>query len=267
MKQFTVACIQIGITPLDPEANIAKAISWLETAVADHRPDLVVFPETITTGFHPGSDPAILRRLADRIPGRLTEAIQKKAKEHGVFVVWPTYELGDDGVLYNSAALIDRGGEVAGVYRKTHPFPTEQEWTTAGTEATVVDTELGKIGLVICYDGDFPELVRTQALRGAKVVIRPSALLRDYEIWSLTNRARAYDNQIYFIGVNSVGPDAGNNYYFGHSMVVDPHGIIVSLARAGEQIITAPLNPDRAGTCMVQHIRDRNPKAYEGLQD
>jgi len=265
MKEFVVAGVQFAVTPLDLDANIAKSMEWLDRAVREEGADLVVFPETITTGFHPGPDPSVLLKLADEIPGRLTRAVQDKARKHSVHVVWPTYEAGSDGLLYNSAALIGPTGEVLGVYRKTHPFPTEQAWTTAGCEATVVETELAKIGLVICYDGDFPELCRAQALKGAEVIIRPSALLRDFDIWSLTNRARAYDNQVHFVAVNSVGPDAGANYYFGHSMVVNPLGIRVAQARAGEQIISARLDPGCAATCMVQHLRDRNPDSYSGI--
>jgi len=266
MKEFTVACAQFAVTPLKPEANISKAVAWLERAVADHGAELVVLPETITTGFHPGSDPGVLWTLADTIPGRYTWAIQEAAKRLGVHVVFPLYEL-QSGVLYNSAVLIGPGGDPVGVYRKTHPFPTEQVWTTAGTQASVFETSLGKIGMVICYDGDFPELCRAEALKGAEIILRPSALLREFDIWSLTNRARAYDNHVWFVAVNSVGPDAGNNYYFGHSMVVNPLGVVVAQARGGEQIISARLDPRCASTSMVQHLRDRNVRSYRGILD
>ncbi len=266
MREFTVAAVQFAVTPLDTSANIARSCEWLERAVATHGAELVVFPETITTGFHPGADPTVLRRLSDAIPGRLTQAIQKEASRHRVHVVWPTYEL-DGGTLYNSAAVIGPTGDVLGVYRKTHPFPTEQAWTTRANDPVVVQTDLGKIGLVICYDGDFPELCRAEALAGAELIVRPSALLRDFEIWSLTNRARAYDNHVWFVAVNSVGPDAGNNYYFGHSMIATPLGTVAALARAGEMIISTRIDPGLASTSMVQHLRDRNPKAYRGVCD
>jgi predicted amidohydrolase len=265
MQEFVVAAVQLPVKPLDCEANVARACAGVEKAVREQGAQLVVLPETITTGFHPGPDKSILKKLSDAIPGRLTEAIQRKARELGVHVVWPTYEKGPDNLLFNSAAVVGPDGAILGIYRKTHPFPTEQQWTTRGTEATVVDTPLGKIGLVICYDGDFPELCRAEALKGAELIVRPSALLRDYEVWSLTNRARAYDNQVWFVAVNSVGPDAGGNYYFGHSMIVTPLGTIAALARAGEQIVATRIDPGLAATCMVQHLRDRNPEAYAGV--
>jgi len=266
MKEFTVAAVQFAVTPLSPAANLEKCCQWLERAVGAHGADLVVFPETITTGFHPGADPSVLHRLADTIPGRLTEQLQKEASRHRVHVIWPTYELAGS-VLYNSAAVIGPTGDILGVYRKTHPFPTEQAWTRKADDPVVVETDLARIGLVICYDGDFPELCRAEALAGAELIVRPSALLRDFEIWSLTNRARAYDNQVWFVAVNSVGPDAGGNYYFGHSMIVTPLGTVAALARAGEMIITARIDPGLARTSMVQHLEDRNVRAYRGVCD
>lgn len=264
MREFTVACVQFAPVPLQPEVNVSKAVEWLDRAVHETSAELVVFPETITTGFHPGKDPTVLKSLADTIPGKYTWAIQEAAKKLQVHVVWPTYEL-EAGVLYNSAVLIGPDGAPIGVYRKTHPFPAERVWTTPGKEASVFDTPLGKIGIVICYDGDFPELCRVEALKGAEIIVRPSALLRDFSIWELTNRARAYDNHVWFVAVNSVGPDAGANYYFGHSMVVNPLGVIVSQARGGEMIISARLDPGCAATSMVQHLRDRNPAVYGGI--
>jgi beta-ureidopropionase len=82
---------------------------------------------------------------------------------------------------------------------------------------------LATIGLTICYDGDVPELYRAEAILGAEVIERPSALLRSFEIWKMTNWVGAYDNHVYLLGCNGIGADAGGNYYFGHSMIVDPH--------------------------------------------
>lgn len=266
MKEFTVACIQHGVVPMNPEANIARSIAMLQTAMDDHHPDLVVFPETITTGFHPNMPKADFWKLLPPVPGAWTEPLQRQADRHGVYVVWPVWEQGPEGVIYNTSVLIGPDGQIVGLYRKTHPFPAEREYTTPGNEAPVFELPFAKLGMVICYDGDFPELVRAMALKGAEVVVRPAALLRDYEIWSLTNRARAYDNQIHFVGVNSVGPDAAGNYYFGHSMIVDPCANILALARAGDQIISARLSPEAVKKSLVQHIPDRNTAPYAGVE-
>ncbi len=278
MKEFVVACVQIAIKPFDIEYNIEKTLKWLKMAVEEHSADLVVFPESITTGFTPGMPASDFYKTLDVFPGFTTRPIMDAAKEYGVYVAYPTYEKGEkENIIYNSVALISPRGEIVGTYRKTHPFPTERleggGWTTPGYSAEVYDTELGKIGMILCYDGDFPELSRVLALKGAEVIIRPSALLRSYDIWNMTNHARAYDNHVYFIAVNAVGPDAANNYYFGNSMVINPIAQKLAQARGVEEIVSAKLDPDPMkyvtyGTKAPQifdHIQDRNLESYKGI--
>jgi beta-ureidopropionase len=154
MKAFTVACAQFAATPNDVTANLEKAAHWIERAAQENAAELVVLPETITTGFSPGMGAEELWDLVDTIPGRTTEPIARAARNLGVHVVLPTYEKGPKrGVVYNSAALINPQGEVVGVYRKTHLFPTERlsggGWSTPGTEAPVFVTEVGTSGLII----------------------------------------------------------------------------------------------------------------------
>lgn len=274
MKAITVAGVQIAIEPNNPDKNMGKIITWLRKAVDHCNPELVVFPETITTGFATGLSKEALWDLVDCIPGRYTDQIAKVAKELGVYVVFPTYERGEKrGDIYNSAALISSQGEVVGVYRKTHIYPPEKQWVIGGTEAEVYDTPFGKIGMIICYDGDYPELSRVLGMKGAEIIVRPSALLRSFEIWNLTNCARAYDNHVYVVGVNAVGPDATGNYYFGNSMVVSPIAQRIALATAGESIVSAKLDPDPIQyisygsniPMIFHHMEDRNIKVYEGI--
>lgn len=278
MKEFIAACVQIGVTPNDPQANINKCLIWLERAVRDYQADLVVFPETVTTGFDTGLSPEELWDLIDEVPGKHSEQIQAAAKEYSVHLVWPTYRrAGKRGRILNSAVLIGPDGEVIGIYDKTHPFPGERRiyggWTEAGTSAEVYETELGTIGMIICYDGDFPELSRLLAVKGAEVIVRPSALLRSYDIWYITNCARAYDNHVYMVSTNMLGPDAGGNYYFGHSMIVNPIAWRLAQARGTEEIIAARLDPDPLryitwGSKSLQpfdHLEDRNLALYEEI--
>lgn len=278
MKEFTAACVQIAVTPNQPEANIAKGIEWLKKAVSEYQADLVVFPETVTTGFDTGLSLEELWELVDDVPGKLTEEIQGAAKELGVHVVWPTYRRAEkEGHIYNSSILIGPNGEIIGTYDKTHPFPGERReyggWTEAGTQAEVYETELGTIGMIICYDGDFPELSRLLAVKGAEIIVRPSALLRSYDIWYITNCARAYDNHVYMVSTNMLGPDAGGNYYFGHSMIVNPIAWRLAQARGTEEIIAAKLDPDplryiTTGSKSLQpfdHLEDRNLALYEEI--
>jgi predicted amidohydrolase len=278
MQRFTAACAQYAVAPMDVAENIRRAVRWTQRAADESGARLIVLPETATTGFTPNVGPDALWDLADTLPGGQSEPLQRVAQALGVFLVYGAYERGEQrGVVYNSAAMIGPNGDMLGVYRKTHLFAPERlaggGWSTPGTEPCVVHTELGSIGITICYDGDFPELYRAEALMGAEVIVRPSALLRSFEIWELTTRARAYDNHVYMVACNAVGPDAGNNYYFGHSMIVDPISRKLAQGRGTEEVIFAELDPDpikhitygAASPMIFDHLQDRNLAAYRDI--
>ena len=278
MKEFIAAAVQIAVKPNDVNYNLEKIGFWLKTAVKEHGAELVVFPESITTGFAPGMPPEEFYDLLNYIPGPETDRIGALARELKVHVVLPMYEKGKEkNVIMNSAILINDEGEIAGIYRKTHPFPTERlaggGWTTPGKKAVVVETKLGKIGMIICYDGDFPELSRVLAIQGAEIITRPSALLRSFEIWDMTNKARAYDNHVYIIAANSVGADAGDNYYFGSSMIISPIAQKLAQARGTEEIISAKLDPNPLkhvtygsnSPMIFDHLEDRNLEVYKDI--
>lgn len=278
MIGFTAACAQFAVAPLAVRENVEKSVHWIERAVRETGAQLVVLPETVTTGFTPGVPAEELWDIVDTLPGDMTEPIAQIARDLKVHVVFPTYERGPArNVVYNAAAFFDMRGELAGVYRKTHLFPLERlsdgGWSTPGRQPVVVETELANIGLTICYDGDFPELYRVEAIMGAEVICRASALLRSFEIWETTNKARAYDNHVYIVACNAVGPDAGGSYYFGHSMIVSPIAHVQALARGTEEIIAVELDPDPikritygANSPMIfDHLQDRNLASYENI--
>ena len=278
MKEFIAAGVQIAAAPNKIKDNIEKSLVWLEKAVKEYEAELIVFPETITTGFTPNIPVDELYHMLSPVPGELTKAMQDAAKKMSVHIIWPTYSQGPEkNIVLNSSILIDHKGEVAGIYNKTHPFPTERVegggWCTAGTWAEAYETTLGKIGMIICYDGDFPELSRVLALKGAEIITRPSAFLRSFDIWNMTNCGRAYDNHVYMIAVNAIGPDAGDNYYFGHSMIVDPIANRLAQGRGTEEIIYAKLDPDPIkyvswGTktpMIFDHLEDRNVGVYREI--
>ena len=278
MKEFVAAAVQIAVKPNDINYNLEKIGFWLEAAVKEHDAELVVFPEAITTGFVPGMPIEEFYDLLNYIPGPETDQIGEIARKLKVHVVLPLYEKRKEkNVIMNSSVLIDDEGEITGIYHKTHPFPSERlgggGWTTPGKEAVVVETKLGKIGMIICYDGDFPELSRVLAIQGAEIVTRPSALSRSFEIWDMTNKARAYDNHVYVVAANSVGADAGGNYYFGSSMIISPIAQKLAQARGTEEIISAKLDPDPlkritygANSLMTfDHLEDRNLEVYKDI--
>ncbi len=278
MQRFTAAAVQVASVPNDPGANLARLAHALEAAVRDHGAQLAVLPESVLTGFGPGPRQAELWDLAEDLPGRASRELGSLCRKLGLHLVLPVYERGPEkGQVFNSAALIDDRGELLGVYRKTHLFPTERlengGWSTAGDRAVVIPTRLGRVGMILCYDGDFPELSRACALQGAEVIARPAALLRSFEIWELTNRARAYDNHVYVVGCNAVGQDAGGSYYFGHSMIVSPIAQVLALSRAGEETVSASLDPNPLAQVtygsrspqIFDHLADRNLAAYQGI--
>jgi predicted amidohydrolase len=278
VKDFIAACVQIAITPNDIQANVEKGVAWLRRAVTEYSAELVAFPEAVTTGYETGLNPIELWDLVDEAPGKITADIQETAKDLKVHVVWPSYRRDSErGVVFNSAILIGPDGEIIGIYDKTHPAPWERRdgggWVEVGTRADVFQTELGTIGMIICYDGDFPELSRLLSVKGAEVIIRASALQRSYDIWYITNCARAYDNHVYLVASNLVGPDACGNYGFGHSMIVNPIAWRLAQARGTEEIIAARLDSDPLryitwGSKTLQpfdHLEDRNIALYKDI--
>ncbi|WP_329520114.1 carbon-nitrogen hydrolase family protein [Spirillospora sp. NBC_01491] len=281
MRPFTAAAVQFApepgpLTAATVRANLDKAVAWTARCVTGSGAELVVLPESCTTGFNPGIPAADLWGLVSAVPGPVTEPLQEAARDLGVHLCAGTYERGAaPGTVHNAAVLIGPGGDVLGVYRKTHPFRVEDVrhggWATSGTGVRVVDTELGRIGMAICFDGDFPELWRIQAVRGAEIVCRPSALLRSADIWELTCRARAYDNHVYVVAANAVGADPAGTLYFGNSMVVTPIAEVVARAASHEDWAAARLDPDAAMASLTpgssvphgfDHLAERNLALY-----
>lgn len=242
MKRIRVAGVQFAPKPNDFAFNVDQCMHWLRRAVRETGAKLVVFPESITTGFNPAMPAEDFYHLLPRNMLDLLNPLARLCKELKTYCVLPTYERGrSEHTIYNSAILIDARGEVAGVYRKTHPFPTERlsagGWTTPGNRYPVIPTEFGAIGMMICYDGDFPEVSRILAIKGAQIIVRPSALLRGFDIWETTNKMRAYDNHVYVVAVNAIGTDASGTHYFGHSMIVSPIAQVLAIGRGKEDIV------------------------------
>lgn len=277
MRPLTVAAVQVAPSsaPLTAETikqNSAHAVAMVAECVAATAAELVVLPESVTTGFTPGVDADVLWDLVSEIPGPVIEPFAEVAADLGIHLVVGTYERGPArGVVHNAAVLIGKFGDVLGVYRKTHPFGGERAdrggWVTPGDEICVVETPLGRIGLIICFDGDYPELSRITAINGAEIICRPSALLRSADLWELTNRARAYDNHVYVVGANATGVDPAGVIYFGNSMIVTPIAEVVARAASHECWVTARLDPATAlasltpGSSVPQpfdHLADRN---------
>ena len=160
-----VVCIQTYPFLCDKAKNINKMIELLEKAV-NEKPDtqLVVFSELATTGYECGEK---FKELAEVIDDKseTVQAFSKVALKHKIHIGLGMAER-DANELF-----ISNKGEIIGTYRKIHLFDTEKDWFTAGTEYKVFDTEIGRIGLFICYDASFPEVSRILAIKGAELLV------------------------------------------------------------------------------------------------
>jgi predicted amidohydrolase len=282
MVPFVAAAVQLApvpgpLTPESIKANLDACVEHVQRCVDATSAELVVLPETATTGFTPGIDKERLWDLVSEVPGPVTEPVQDIARRLGIHIVLGTYERGPErGTVYNTAALIGPDGSILGAYRKTHLFCGEDRfgggWVTAGDRAIVVETALARIGLIICFDGDYPELARIEAVLGAEVICRPSALLRSADIWDLTNRARAYDNHVFVVAANATGVDPAGVIYFGNSMIVTPIADVLARGASHEGWVSARLDPATAMAALTpgsnvpqrfDHLADRNLAVIE----
>jgi beta-ureidopropionase len=215
---------------------------------------------------------------AEPIPdGPTTRAMQALAKETGMVLVLPMFEMEQEGFYYNTAAVIDADGTYLGKYRKTHIPHVKGFWEKfyfrpGNTGYPIFDTKVGRIGVYICYDRHFPEGWRALGLKGAKIVFNPSATSRGLSmyLWNLEQPAAAVANE-YFVGaINRVGQEPlGDNDFYGSSYFVDPRGQKVGEAASDteEELIIRDLDLD-----MVEEVRktwafyrDRRPDAYGDL--
>ena len=248
----------------------AGALSCMAQAAADAAKDgtgLLVLPEMFLTGYNIGADAA--RSLAEPVDGPAAAAAADIARRCGVALLYGYPERGADAHIYNAALLIGGDGRRLANYRKSHLFGTaEREAFTPGDGPCVLAKINGmSVGILICYDVEFPETVRTLALRGADIVAVPTALMRPYEfVPRVLVRARAYESQVFLIYANRTGRE-GDLEYTGESCIVGPDGRDLARAGAGEQIISAALEPDLLAGSRERNpfLRDRRPDQYGGL--
>lgn len=248
----------------DVPANLAT-IRRVTARAAAEGTRLVVFPELFTTGYNLG---ARLRELAEPVPGPSLDAIGATAADAGVAILTGFCER-DGAQLFNSAVLVERDGSLRTVHRKCHLFgEMEGELFTPGDALAVVELERLRVGILICYDVEFPESVRALVLAGAELVAVPTTLmaLNDVVARALVP-ARAAENQVFVAYANRTGSEDGLAY-IGQSCIVGPDG--EDLARAGrdeERLLLADLDPAamaraRSASC---YLRDRRPELYAPL--
>jgi len=214
----------------------------------------------------------------EHIPdGPTTKRMQELAKETGMVLVVPMFEVEQEGFYYNTAAVIDSDGTYLGKYRKTHIPHVEGFWEKfyfrpGNGGYPIFDTAVGRIGVYICYDRHFPEGWRALGLAGAKIIFNPSATSRGLSmyLWNLEQPAAAVANEVYIGAINRVGKEPlGDNDFYGSSYFVDPRGQKVGEAASDtdDEVIVRDLDLDLVEEVRQQwaFYRDRRPDAYGPL--
>ncbi|MBI4847561.1 MAG: acyltransferase [Nitrospirae bacterium] len=249
------------------EDNIRKVVS----AVKNAEVDFLVLPEFFATGYQFIS-PDEVAELAEPVPdGYTTEALSELSSERKIFIAAGLPERHGDK-FYNSAVLTGPQGFI-GVYRKTHLFFEENLYFTPGdTGFKVWNTEIGRIGIMICFDWFFPEAMRSLALSGAEVVAHPSNLILPHCPDSMP--VRSLENRVYAITANRTGIEnrkAGQSLRFiGKSEIVSPKGEILVRAPEDEEVLmAAEIDPGTAKDKKLNPFndlfKDRRPEYYKPL--
>ncbi|AIR89095.1 carbon-nitrogen hydrolase family protein [Pseudomonas cremoricolorata] len=224
-----IAVYQGAPQPLDVAGNLQR-LDQQAALAAQRGAELLVCPEMFLSGYNIGQ--AAVQRLAQAADGAAAEAIAQLCRRHAVAVVYGYPERGEEGALYNSVQLIDAHGQRLAKYRKTHLFgELDRAQFSAGSQhCPVVELNGFMLGLLICYDIEFPENARQLALAGAELIVVPTANMTPYDfICQVTVRARAQENQCYLVYANYCGAE-GDIHYCGQSSIVDPDGSLLAMA-------------------------------------
>jgi len=229
-----LACVQMGALGTRAD-NVDRAVAL----VGETDANIIILPELFAhcRDF----------KVGEPIPGPTSEIFAQLAREKNSYIVMGSVlERAEDGQMYNTSVLIDTRGAIRARYRKIHLFSyrsKEKRSLTSGTDVVVASTELGAIGLSICYDLRFPELYRSLVLKGAQILVCPAAWPSSrLAHWNALSKARAIENQCYFVGCNQVGTPVPTMTLGGGSMITDPWGEIMVAAGDAEAVITATID-------------------------
>jgi predicted amidohydrolase len=265
-RRFRAAAVQTLAKLGDFDFNIALATAYVEDAVRQGA-ELIVFPECMDTGYLFDS-PEHCRELAETLTeGPFVKALAALSRKHGVYIAsgiteWdPAKEK-----IFNTGIMFDRKGDVACHYHKQFLATHDQNWFAFGERGCpVVDTDLGKIGLLICFDGRIPEIFRSMAMQGAEVIVDMANFfaMDQADMWG---PARSYENGVWLVAATKAGYER-SIYYPGGSMIVDPKGRVLSKVpydTHGLSIATIDLDAaaDKSIYTANDKIADRRPETY-----
>ena len=269
-----IALVQHGPGPNHP-GNVARGLAAVREA-AGKGAALVAFPELAFTPFFPcarcGGPPPL--KFAEPVPGPTTDAFAELASELGIVVILNLYER-EDGRAYDSSPVIDADGRLLGATRMLHiaqmPHFYEQDYYTPGDRGMpVYDTAVGRVGVAICYDRHYPEVMRSLGLQGADLVVVPQAgMVGEWPdgLYEAELRVAAFQNGYFTALANRVGAEPTMTFA-GESFVCDPGGRVVARGPAAEEaIVYADLDTTQLATCHARTLfmRDRRPEIVEAL--
>ncbi|SED06463.1 carbon-nitrogen hydrolase family protein [Paenibacillus sp. GP183] len=242
---------------LDKATNLQKAKDYTARAKSLGA-DLVLFPELYMAPITPdcGVQPS---DAAEPLEGAYVTGLREAALANQIYVVCGIYESvsGDENRAYNATVIINKSGELLRTHRKTHLFDAfafkESDTVAPGENPyQIIDTEIGKIGIMMCYEVRFPEIARELTLQGADILLMPAAwlygLLKEDHFETLI-RARAIENTLYICASALKG-----SIFSGRSMVVDPMGVVIASAGDEEGLIIAEIDFDR-----IKRVREKVP--------
>jgi N-carbamoylputrescine amidase len=266
----------------DPSRNLRTALDKIASA-AKKGAKLVCLPELFRSLYFCQKQDYKCFQLAEPIPGPTTQALSNAAKKHKITLVSSLFEKRAGGLYHNTAVVFSPNGKILGTYRKMHipddPGFNEKFYFTPGdTGFQPIDTPAGRLGVLVCWDQWYPEAARLMALRGAQILIYPTAIgwargekkevCQDQRsAWQTIQRSHAIANGLFVLSINRTGRE-NNLDFWGTSFISNPIGHVVSEALSDRpEILHATLNLSETTTTR-QHwpfLRDRRIDAYAGL--
>lgn len=282
-----VALIQQANTA-DRANNVARLEARIRE-VASRGAELIVLQELHNGLYFCQTEHVDVFDQAEPIPGPSTESFGALARELGVVIVLSLFERRAAGLYHNTSVVLERDGSVAGKYRKMHipddPAYYEKFYFTPGDLGfEPIQTSLGKLGVLVCWDQWYPEAARLMAMRGAEILIYPTAIgwessdqaseqTRQSDAWQLVQRGHAVANGLPLVAVNRVGVEAdpsgqtGGIRFWGRSFVAGPQGELLCELGQDEEIAIVNIDLERCERVRRwwPFLRDRRIDAYEGI--
>lgn len=273
-----LALVQMNCSD-DKQSNVDKAVERIAQA-AKEGANVICLQEVFNTPYPCQSEDHANFDWAEEIPGPTSQRLQQAARQHGVVVTCSIFERRTHGLYHNTAVTFDADGEMVGFYRKMHipddPLYYEKFYFTPGDLGfTIAETRFARLGVGVCWDQWYPEAARLFSLRGAEILLYPTAIgwiheereefgAAQHSSWETSMRGHAIANGLYVGAANRVGTEGGVQFW-GASFVADPTGCVIQrAAHEGEEILHVPCDLARLDVVRTHwpFLRDRRIDAY-----